>query len=237
MTRSEQKDHRAALAKERARLLATCREFDWREMEIQARVEFSSEERERQPGLRTVLETLERGKRAGLAVYTFGAPAHRLSELGTLAAEAHDRGWSLAGLESREILETPYVEVWAAFAPVAADLVAQRAREGLARRRAAGGRIGRPQTLPRDVVSRIVEAHLGGSSLSAIARELNAERVPTAQGGAQWHPSTVKAVLGSQAAQELVDEVDAIESITVDRATGTHVIKTAKTASRGEVTS
>jgi hypothetical protein len=32
--------------------------------------------------------------------------------------------------------------------------------------------------------------------LAAIARELNATETPTAHGGAQWWPSTVRAILG-----------------------------------------
>ncbi|MGO9955714.1 MAG: recombinase family protein [Solirubrobacteraceae bacterium] len=35
-----------------------------------------------------------------------------------------------------------------------------------------------------------------GLSLQAIAAELNAERVPTARGGAEWRPSSVQAALG-----------------------------------------
>jgi hypothetical protein len=38
-------------------------------------------------------------------------------------------------------------------------------------------------------------AACAGESLGAIAHELNADRVPTAQGGRQWWPSTVRAVL------------------------------------------
>jgi len=35
----------------------------------------------------------------------------------------------------------------------------------------------------------------GWGSLAAIASSLNEEQVPTAQGGRQWWPSTVRAVL------------------------------------------
>ena len=55
-------------------------------------------------------------------------------------------------------------------------------------------RLGRPSVLSAEIVARIVEAHLAGAGWSVIARQLNAEGVSTAQGGAQWHPSTVRAV-------------------------------------------
>jgi Recombinase len=54
---------------------------------------------------------------------------------------------------------------------------------------------GRPRQLPEHVVARIQAARAGGKTLGEIARELNAIGVPTAQGGRQWWPSTVRAVL------------------------------------------
>jgi hypothetical protein len=54
---------------------------------------------------------------------------------------------------------------------------------------------GRPQRLPEPVVARIQAAHTAGESLGEIARELNADGIPTAQGGRQWWPSTIRAVL------------------------------------------
>lgn len=56
-------------------------------------------------------------------------------------------------------------------------------------------RPGRKPGLPSDVVARIREQHAEGKSLSEIARELSADGVPTSQGGRQWWPSTVRAVL------------------------------------------
>jgi Recombinase/Bacterial regulatory protein, Fis family len=54
---------------------------------------------------------------------------------------------------------------------------------------------GRPRRLHEQLVERIQAAHAAGQSLGEIARELNANGVPTAQGGRQWWPSTVRAVL------------------------------------------
>ena len=49
--------------------------------------------------------------------------------------------------------------------------------------------------LDGDVVQRIVSARQTGSTMQSIADALNAENIPTAQGGRQWWPSTVKGVL------------------------------------------
>jgi recombinase len=61
---------------------------------------------------------------------------------------------------------------------------------------------GRPATLAPSIVERIRAQHRAGKSLGQIARELNAEQVQTAHGGAQWWPSTVRAVLRRANASE-----------------------------------
>jgi hypothetical protein len=54
---------------------------------------------------------------------------------------------------------------------------------------------GRPPALPRTVVERIRLDYARGRGLAEIARALNNDGVPTAHGGRQWWPSTVRAVL------------------------------------------
>jgi hypothetical protein len=55
---------------------------------------------------------------------------------------------------------------------------------------------GRPPRVPREIVERIRSERAAGETFRRIAAELNADRIPTAHGGAQWWPSTVRAVLG-----------------------------------------
>ncbi|MDP9293346.1 MAG: recombinase family protein [Actinomycetota bacterium] len=45
------------------------------------------------------------------------------------------------------------------------------------------------------MIKRIRSEHAAGKSLSAIANGLNADRVPTAQGGRCWYPSTIRHTL------------------------------------------
>src|SRR6266511_2505193 len=54
---------------------------------------------------------------------------------------------------------------------------------------------GRPEAVPHEVVARIRAERAAGKRLAQIARDLNASGTPTAHGGAQWWPSTVRAVL------------------------------------------
>jgi hypothetical protein len=57
------------------------------------------------------------------------------------------------------------------------------------------GAPGRPPSLPRRVVERIRLEYARGRGFAEIARQLNQDGVPTAHGGRQWWPSTVRAVL------------------------------------------
>jgi hypothetical protein len=72
-------------------------------------------------------------------------------------------------------------------------LLAERRRP--AKPRPAPGLRGRPRRVPEQVVERVTAAHTAGQSVGEIARALNTDRVPTAQGGRQWWPSTVRSVL------------------------------------------
>ncbi len=57
------------------------------------------------------------------------------------------------------------------------------------------GKAGRPPSLPRQVLDRVRLEYARGRGLAEIARALNQDGVPTAHGGRQWWPSTVRAVL------------------------------------------
>lgn len=76
-------------------------------------------------------------------------------------------------------------------------LLAQRRQSGRRRREAATR--GRPRALPPEVVERIRAERAAGKSLAWIAGDLNANGAPTAHGGQQWWPSTVRAVLRRRA--------------------------------------
>ncbi len=73
-------------------------------------------------------------------------------------------------------------------------LIAERRRPRRERRRPSRPS-GRPPNLARAIVKRIRSEHAAGKSLAQIARDLNASGTPTAHGGRQWWPSTVRNVL------------------------------------------
>lgn len=102
------------------------------------------------------------------------------------------------GIDTSTAIGRMFRTIVAAFAEFERERISERTKDGLAEARAKGVRIGRESTLPEEVRARIVTMHREGAGLSAIARELNEEGVPTGQGGARWYPSSVRAVATGQ---------------------------------------
>ncbi len=120
----------------------------------------------------------------------------RLAYTRQQAAEA--LGISLATFDQRVVPVIATVETeWGRRLIPVAELeryLAERTQQPRAKRRPAK-RAGRKTSIPPELDARIRAEHAGGSSLGEIARRLNADRLPTSQGGRQWWPSTVRSVL------------------------------------------
>jgi hypothetical protein len=72
-------------------------------------------------------------------------------------------------------------------------LIAERRRP--ARARVTATKRGRPQVLSPEIVEHVGAERQAGRTLRQIATDLNDRRVPTAHGGTQWWPSTVRSAL------------------------------------------
>jgi DNA invertase Pin-like site-specific DNA recombinase len=118
-----------------------------------------------------------------------------------LAETARRQGWSLVALDVDVDTTTPTGELVANVSASVSQwerrIIGARTADALQARKAQGVRLGRPVTLPDEIRDRIATERAEGASLSAIARTLTAEGVPTARGGAKWYPSTVRAVVQS----------------------------------------
>lgn len=119
----------------------------------------------------------------------------RLAYTRTQAAEALGISRSTFNRRVLPLLETLEMPWGARLIPVdeLQRLLAENRRP--ASRQAQPATIGRPAALASEVVERIRTERVAGKSLAEIARELNATGTPTAHGGAQWWPSTVRAAL------------------------------------------
>jgi len=153
------------------------------------------------PGLTEALARLDRREADALLAVRLDRVSRSVADFAGLLDRAKRRRWRVVLMSPNLDTEDPAgkftAHVLAAAAEYERDLIGTRTREGMQQRRAEGVHLGRPRTLPADVLERIADARTEGVSLRGIADQLNEADVPTAHGGARWHASTVRAVLQS----------------------------------------
>jgi len=201
----EQVNEGASLAAQRAALIAEATRRGW-DIEIIEDEGVSAKNLERE-GLQAALGRLDAGEANVLLAVRLDRISRSVADFSGLIAKAQRRGWDVRllspDLDTKDPSGKFTAHVLAAAAEYERELIRVRTREGMAQKKAEGVHVGRPTTLPDDVIRRILAARADGKSLRVIADALTADAVATAQGGKRWHASTVKAVLGSTAAQRL----------------------------------
>ena len=124
-------------------------------------------------------------------------PAERLFYSREQAAQA--LGISLATLDRRVIPTIATIKTeWGACLIPAAEFdryLAEHTEEPRTARHRRPTRSGRKSRLPSEIVARIRRERAEGNTLAEIARRLNRDGIATGQGGRQWWPSSVRAVL------------------------------------------
>jgi DNA invertase Pin-like site-specific DNA recombinase len=192
----EQLDSGLGLAAQRAAVTAEAERRGWHLVAIHEDAQ-SGKSLDR-PGLAAALAAVEAGEAAGLVVSKLDRLSRSLRDFADLMARAQSRGWNLVALDLGVDLSTAGGEFLANVLASASQwerrIIGQRTRDALAAKKAQGVKLGRPSVLPQSIVERIVASYKDGQGWSTIARQLNAEDVATAHGGAKWHPSTVRAV-------------------------------------------
>jgi DNA invertase Pin-like site-specific DNA recombinase len=150
------------------------------------------------PALTAALADLDAGHGSILMVAKLDRLSRNVHDATGLLQRADKAGWDLVALDAPVDTTTPQgaamAQVLAVFAELERRLIGERTKAALAVKRAQGVRLGRPPTLPVEIVEKILAAKNNGTSWSAIARDLNDEGVPTAQGGREWYPATVRYV-------------------------------------------
>jgi len=196
----EQADSGAGLEAQRAAIVA---EAARRSFELVAVYEdaASGKSLDGRDGLTQALSAVESGEADALVVAKLDRLSRSLMDFAALMERSRRQRWALVALDLGVDTSTPSGEmlasVLAVFAQFERRLIGQRTREALAVKRAQGVKLGRRRTMPTEIVERIRSERERGASLTAIANALNADGVPTAQGGRQWYASTVRAVLAA----------------------------------------
>ncbi len=152
------------------------------------------------PALQEALDAVRSHAAGALVVAKLDRLSRSLLDFAALMEDARREGWALVILDLGVDTTTPSGEmianVMATFAQFERRLIGQRTKDALAVKKSQGVKLGRPRSIGNDVVKRIRRERKAGKSLRAIANRLNDEDVPTGHGGAKWHASTVRAVLG-----------------------------------------
>ena len=190
------------LADQKAVIEAEASRRGWNDLDFMVDKGFSAKNLSR-PSIATALDELKRGNASVLVVSKFDRLSRSLLDFASLMEKAKKEGWEIVVLDLAIDTTQPsgqlMANVMAAFAEYERQLIGSRTSAALQQRKLQGVRLGRPRTLAVDVTARIVESRNAGRTLQAIADELNAAQVPTARNGSKWYPSTVAAVLRSDA--------------------------------------
>lgn len=159
------------------------------------------------PGLSAALDAVSDGQASRLVashLSRIGRTAARVLDLDTLAAA---EGWGLVMCDLQIDTGTAagrfMLGNMASAAEYERNLVSERTKAALVVKRAQGVRLGRPSSLSREVVARIVSERDAGKTWQAVADGLTADDVPTARGGVRWQPATVRNVYVGQDATAL----------------------------------
>lgn len=196
----EQGDSGLGLDAQRTAITAECGRRTWSLGTIATEVA-SGKSTTKRPELAAVLDALDRGEADVLIVSKLDRLARSVLDFARVMQRAERQGWAVVALDANVDTTTAQgilmTHVLAAFAEYERRLIGDRTRAALAAKKAQGFRLGRPVLLPDDVRARVLASRAGGASLRAIADELNADAVPTAQGGKRWYASSVKSVLAS----------------------------------------
>jgi DNA invertase Pin-like site-specific DNA recombinase len=162
---------------------------------------------DQRPGLTYAIETIEAGHASALMVAKTDRLARGLRTLLDVIDRVERAGGAVVSVDGTIDSSTAagrfQTQIMGGVAELERALISDRTKAALAIKRAQGVRLGRPSTLPADVVERILDARDTGMSLRAIAADLTATAVPTARGGAVWSYATVQAVLKGQDAQRI----------------------------------
>ena len=172
-------------------------------LEIMSEAEGTSGKRlTNRPVLLETLRRLDNGDAQGLFVQKLDRLARSTQGFLTVLERSRQNGWKLVVGDAVDMTSPMGVAMGtmlAVFGELEREMIRERTREALNFKRSQGMTFGRPSLLPPTVISEIYLRRSEGVSLSAIARDFNERNIKTANGGAQWWPSTIKSILSKVA--------------------------------------
>jgi DNA invertase Pin-like site-specific DNA recombinase len=154
----------------------------------------------KRPLMVQALADLRAGRYHGLMVSKLDRLSRNMEDGTRLLGDSQRQGWRIIcldlGVDTATIMGAGMYNMALNFAEIERKFIGKRTKDAMAEI-GKTKHLGRKRQLPTEVAERIKAQRAARMTLTAIAEGLNTEQVPTAQGGAKWYPSTVKAVLAS----------------------------------------
>lgn len=155
----------------------------------------------RRPEYKAAVKRLSSGRAQVLIVAKLDRLSRSLVDFAGLMAQAQREGWSISaldiGVDTSTINGELIANIIMSLAQWERRIIGDRTRVALAEVRASGKRLGRPSGVSRETMTLIRLLRDSGKGYHATAAMLNAEGVPTAQGGARWHAATVRKLVNT----------------------------------------
>jgi DNA invertase Pin-like site-specific DNA recombinase len=155
------------------------------------------------PGLDEALARVESGEADALVATKLDRLSRSVVDFGALVERSRQAGWGLVVLDTDVDTTRANGELIAniviSIAQWERRIIGERTRAALEEKRRAGVRLGRPpakgfESIPVDVIRKMKRMRSRGLSLTAIARRLEADGVPTARGGSWWAGTVQRAL-------------------------------------------
>lgn len=153
-------------------------------------------------GRATAIAAIEAGVADALLVRALDRATRDQEDAAKLFKRAEANGWRLMDCDkadSGDPSQRLLADIRIAVAAEERRKISERTREGLAKARKQGKRLGRPVRITPATTKRIVSLRMrDGLSANKIAERLTAENVPAPGGGAKWYPTTVRDVFARE---------------------------------------
>jgi DNA invertase Pin-like site-specific DNA recombinase len=150
-------------------------------------------------GREVAIAAIEMGVADALLVRALDRATRSQLDHASLFERAKQHAWRLMdcdGADSGDPAQRLTADVRNAVAAEERRKISERTREGLAKARKQGKRLGRPPLVDAKLAQRIVRLSTReGLSPNKIAQRLTAQGVPTPGGGSRWYATTVSDVL------------------------------------------
>ncbi|BCO59611.1 recombinase family protein [Mycobacterium intracellulare subsp. intracellulare] len=151
---------------------------------------------DRMYGREVAISAIESGVADALLVRALDRATRDQEDAAKLFKRAERNSWRLMDCDkadSGDPSQRLLADIRIAVAAEERRKISERTKEGLAKARKQGKRLGRPPRIAPDLTKRIVHMRMQDRlSANAIADALTAEYVPAPGGGARWYPTTIR---------------------------------------------